>query len=84
MYYVLLRDLAARGAFIERLKMRGIMSVFHYVPLHLSTKGRAVGRAVGDMTQTERASERLARLPLWIGLEAELPRVLDEVIAAVG
>ena len=83
MYYVLLRDLPARSAFIERLKARGIMSVFHYVPLHTSTKGRMAGRAVGDMTQTERSSERLARLPLWIGLEAELPRVLDEVVAAV-
>jgi dTDP-4-amino-4,6-dideoxygalactose transaminase len=84
MYYVLLRDLAARTAFIERLNSREIHSVFHYVPLHTSTKGRVIGRASGAMTHTEALSERLVRLPLWIGLEAQLPRVLDEVITALG
>jgi dTDP-4-amino-4,6-dideoxygalactose transaminase len=73
-----------RTAFIERLNSREIHSVFHYVPLHTSTKGRVIGQASGAMTHTDDLSERLVRLPLWIGLEAQLPRVLDEVITALG
>ena len=60
----------------------GIQSVFHYVPLHSSPFGRSVGRSVGDMSDTDAASERLVRLPLWLGLEEQLPGVIAEVIAA--
>ena len=36
----------------------------------------------GDMSVTDDASERLVRLPLWLGLEDQLPGVIDEVIEA--
>jgi dTDP-4-amino-4,6-dideoxygalactose transaminase len=83
MYYLLLRDLEVRTAFIERLKERGINPVFHYVPLHASPFGRTVGRAAGDLPVTIDAGERLVRLPLWLGLEEHLDQVIGEVIAAV-
>ena len=82
MYYLLLPDLERRTAFIERLKANGIQSVFHYIPLHTSPFGRSVGRAVGDMSNTDAASDRLVRLPMWLGLEPQLPGVIAEVIAA--
>ena len=82
MYYLLLPDLERRTAFIDRLKVEGINPVFHYVPLHTSPLGRSVGRTVGDMSNTIEASERLVRLPLWLGLEEHLPTVITEVIAA--
>ena len=82
MYYLLLPDLARRTAFIDRLKANEIQSVFHYVPLHSSPFGRSAGRSHGDMSQTDDASDRLVRLPLWLGLEDEQPRVIDQVIAA--
>ncbi|HXU85959.1 MAG TPA: dTDP-4-amino-4,6-dideoxygalactose transaminase [Verrucomicrobiae bacterium] len=84
LYYLLLPDLAARTAFIDRLRERGISPVFHYVPLHTSPFGRTAGRAAGELPETVAASERLVRLPLWLGLEEHLDRVIDEVIAAVG
>ena len=34
MYYLLLPSLAVRSALIAHLKARGIVSVFHYLPLH--------------------------------------------------
>ena len=46
----------------------GIYSVFHYVPLHSSPAGQKYGRQSGDLSITESLSERLIRLPLWIGL----------------
>jgi len=79
MFYVLLRDLAERGRFIEHLKQRDVHGVFHYVPLHSSPAGIRLGRAQGPLAHTVELSERIVRLPLWLGLE---PRQ-DEVIAAV-
>ncbi|MFL5643196.1 MAG: dTDP-4-amino-4,6-dideoxygalactose transaminase [Chloroflexota bacterium] len=84
MYYVLLNDLERRTCFIDGLKAAGIQSVFHYIPLHSSPLGRSAGRCVGDMTVTDDSSERLARLPLWLGLEDQLPSVIEQVIAAAG
>jgi dTDP-4-amino-4,6-dideoxygalactose transaminase len=82
MYYVLLPDLAKRGRFIERLNAQEIRPVFHYVPLHSSPFGQHAGRSVGSMAITDGASERLVRLPLWLGLEEHLDRVISEVSSA--
>lgn len=83
MYYLLLPSLAERSGFIERLKKRGIQSVFHYVPLHSSPMGRKVARTVGALPNTLAASERLVRLPLWLGMEEHVALLLREVADAV-
>lgn len=79
MYYLLLPDLEQRTAFIEAMKARDIGTVFHYVPLHSAPAGQRYGRAHGSLAVTQRAAERLVRLPLWVGLENDL----DEVISSV-
>ena len=84
MYYLLLPDLAARTEFIARLDKREVQGVFHYVPLHSSPLGQQVGRTHGDMSNTQSLSERLVRLPLWLGLEPEQVQVIQRVIEAVG
>jgi dTDP-4-amino-4,6-dideoxygalactose transaminase len=68
MYYVLLSPGIDRQAVLDRLKNDGINAVFHYVPLHSSRAGQKYGRASGDLSITDSISERLIRLPLWIGL----------------
>ena len=83
MYYLLLPTLAARTAFIERLKSKNIYTVFHYIPLHSSPLGRDIGRAVGGMKHTESVSDQLVRLPLWLGLEDFFADVVAEVHVAV-
>ena len=80
MYYVLLPDLAKRTQFMKALRARGIDTVFHYVPLHSAPAGRRVGRAAGECEVASEASERLARLPLWVEMTDAM---VDEVIAAV-
>jgi dTDP-4-amino-4,6-dideoxygalactose transaminase len=52
--------------------------VFHYVPLHSSPAGRRFGRAHGDLSLTTSLSQRLVRLPMWLGLnEVQQQRVCD-------
>jgi dTDP-4-amino-4,6-dideoxygalactose transaminase len=84
MYYLLLPSLEKRTAFIDHLKAKGIQCVFHYVPLHSAPMGQKVGRSVGDMSNTASLSDRLVRLPLWLGLEDQLAYVIQEVISAAG
>lgn len=81
MYYLLLPDLDRRTAFIDALKEKGIGAVFHYVPLDSSPMGEKCGRKSGQLTQTRLLSERLVRLPLWLGLEEFQSLVIDEVAA---
>jgi dTDP-4-amino-4,6-dideoxygalactose transaminase len=83
-YYLLLPDAATRTRFIETLRADGVQSVFHYVPLHSSPAGRRFGRASGSMSVTDSVAERLARLPLWIGLEPQQDHVIERVRRALG
>ena len=71
MFYLLLPSLNSRQAFIEHLKSRGILSVFHYLPLHLSDMGQNFGGQVGDCPVTEDISDRLVRLPFYHSLSQE-------------
>ncbi len=82
MYYLLLPSLERRTTMIARLKSQGIQTVFHYVPLHSSPQGQKLGRTVGTMTYTDSMSDRLLRLPMWLGLEESLADVIAEIIAA--
>jgi dTDP-4-amino-4,6-dideoxygalactose transaminase len=77
MFYLLLRALDVRTRFIEALKAAGIGAVFHYIPLHSSPAGRKFCRAASSMTVTDDVSERLVRMPLWVGLEEHQQFVLD-------
>jgi dTDP-4-amino-4,6-dideoxygalactose transaminase len=86
MYYLLLPSLAARSRFIEGLMQREVGAVFHYIPLHSSPAGLRFGRAHGEMTVTDSTSDRLVRLPLWMGLEPQLDQVFaaaDAALAAI-
>lgn len=82
MFYLLLPSLAARQALIAHLKGLGVTSPFHYLPLHLSDKGREYGGKAGDCPVTEDVSDRLLRLPFYNDLtEASLARVVSGVLA---
>jgi dTDP-4-amino-4,6-dideoxygalactose transaminase len=84
MYYVLLAPEIDRQKVLSELKRSDIFSVFHYVPLHSSPAGKRYGRTQGDLQVTNIQSERLVRLPLWVGLTAEqqehVVRVLKDAI----
>ena len=71
MYYLKLRDLQNRTDFIQYLKDKGIVAVFHYIPLHSAPAGLKFGRFHGEDRYTTSESDRLVRLPLYYGLTQE-------------
>ena len=80
MFYMLLPSIELRHNLILHLKERGIMSVFHYVPLHLSKMGMEYGGYPGQCPVTEDVSDRLLRLPFYNDLsETDLTRVVEGI-----
>ena len=81
MYYLLTENLETRTALLAHLKQAGVLAVFHYVPLHSAPAGQKYGRSVGSLPVTTNLSERLVRLPLWVGLDADgaQERVIESV-----
>lgn len=78
MFYMLMPSEQDRDRLIAHLGNDRILSVFHYVPLHLSSMGRHAPAA--DCPVTESVSSRLIRLPFYNGLtEQDQQRVIESV-----
>jgi dTDP-4-amino-4,6-dideoxygalactose transaminase len=80
MYYLLLNSQAERAAFIAGMKQHNILTVFHYVPLHLAPAGLSRCRTSGNLPITEQYADRIVRLPLWPDLEDQQQRVIDQAL----
>lgn len=77
-YYVILPDGVERTSVLDGLSRVGINAVFHYTPLHNSPGGLRFGKTVGSFENTNLASSRLIRLPLWVGIsEGQQERVCN-------
>ena len=83
MYYILLNSLKQRTELIKRFKKQDIHPVFHYIPLHNAPAGKQYARVHGELKHTENLSERLLRLPLWVGLGKQQKDVLNVMGAKV-
>jgi len=83
LYYLMMPDAKARSRLLAALRAREIFAPFHYVPLHSSPAGVRFGRTHGRLPNTEMAGECLLRLPIWIGIEAQLDYVIDEISSVV-
>lgn len=81
MYYLLMPDLQTRQRFISHMKAQGILSVYHYLPLHISAMGTEYGGRQGQCPVTERMSDQLVRLPMYNTLtESEREQVVSAVV----
>ena len=80
MFYMLMTNLDLRQKMIMHLRERGIISVFHYLPLHLSDMGQVFGGKAGDCPVTERVSDQLIRLPFYNALtSSDQEQVMDAI-----
>jgi dTDP-4-amino-4,6-dideoxygalactose transaminase len=85
MYYLVMPSLQQRQGLISFLKSRGILSVFHYLPLHLSPMGQRFGGRSGGCPVAEEKSERLLRLPFYNSLSrADQDQVIKAVLEFPG
>lgn len=73
-FYVITGSIEERTRLIKHLKKKGILAVFHYVPLHSSPAGEQFGRATSQMRVTNYMSDRLLRLPIYYGMSDEQVR----------
>jgi dTDP-4-amino-4,6-dideoxygalactose transaminase len=80
MYYIKTKDIEERTRFINFMKSNGILTVFHYIPLHTAPAGRKFGYFHGEDVHTTKESERLVRLPMFYSLkESEVDYIVDKV-----
>jgi dTDP-4-amino-4,6-dideoxygalactose transaminase len=80
MFYMVMPSYEDRQALIAHLRSRGILAVFHYLPLHLSDMGARFGAERGDCPITESISDRLIRLPFYNKLtQSEQEIVVDAI-----
>lgn len=83
-YYVLLDSGIDRQFVIDSLLKCGIMTLFHYVPLHSSPGGLKYGRFESQLNKTENQAKRLLRLPIWIGLtNSQQEQIVDKLFQFV-
>jgi dTDP-4-amino-4,6-dideoxygalactose transaminase len=81
MYYLLLRNLEQRQSLMNHLRERGMLAVFHYLPLHLSDYGRSIGGSAAECPVAEQVSDCLLRLPFYTGLDVVVQqRVIETVL----
>lgn len=71
MFYIKCNNLEERTKLIAYLKENGILSVFHYIPLHSAKAGEKFGRFHGEDVYTTKESERLLRLPMYYRIGKE-------------
>jgi dTDP-4-amino-4,6-dideoxygalactose transaminase len=81
-YYILLSSLAERSAIINELRAQEITTVFHYVPLHSSPAGLRYGRVSETMAITDDLSDRLLRLPLWVGIDESVASHIADMVVS--
>ena len=80
MYYAKAKDMEERTRLLAFLKENGILSVFHYVPLHTAPAGLKFGEFRGEDIYTTKESERLFRLPLFFTLkESEVDYIVSKI-----
>jgi dTDP-4-amino-4,6-dideoxygalactose transaminase len=80
LFYLVMPSAADRRNLIRHLERENIHAVFHYVPLHSSAMGRALGADPLACPVAEDVSQRLLRLPFFTGMSAdEQTRVIDAV-----
>jgi dTDP-4-amino-4,6-dideoxygalactose transaminase len=80
MFYLMMPSCEIRQGLIDHLKTKGILSVFHYVPLHSAPLGLSLGGYPGQCPVAERVSDTLLRLPFYNDLtEAEQDQVASAI-----
>jgi len=83
-YYILLNTSAGRKKLLNALNKKKVNLVFHYFPLHKSKMAELLNLNRYTLTQTEKISVRIIRLPMFTGLKENNQRkILSEIKKAL-
>lgn len=83
-FYVLLEDGIDRNQVLDEMRKNGVHALFHYVPLHSSPAGKRFGKIHDSLQNTEQISERIIRLPIWIGIsESDQTHVIEALESGI-
>ncbi|GAA5506768.1 dTDP-4-amino-4,6-dideoxygalactose transaminase [Novipirellula caenicola] len=78
LFWMMVPSLDIQTRLTDYLKACGISAAFHYQPLHSSAMGQNYGYQLGDCPVTEKAADRLLRIPFYTGLSLQqAARVVD-------
>lgn len=78
MFYLLMRDIEDRDAFITHMRNHQIVAPFHYIPLHSAPAGQKFSRTHGErLSVTDQTSACLARLPMYYALPEDIDKVVN-------
>lgn len=81
MFYIKLRTNKERNDFIFHMRENGILTPFHYIPLHSSPAGGKYTKFHGEDVYTTDMSSRLVRLPIYFKMsEPEQIKVIEEIV----
>jgi dTDP-4-amino-4,6-dideoxygalactose transaminase len=79
-FYIITGSLKERKELAQFLLDKGILAVFHYVPLHSSPAGKLYGRTYGKLDITDMVSDGLLRPTIYYGMTDENVRMVTDRI----
>jgi len=80
-FYIICSNIEFRDKIIQRLKLKGILAVFHYISLYDSPFYRLkVKNRDQDFSNSDKYTDRLLRLPLFYELDFEIIDQIRETI----
>lgn len=68
MFYLILPNENLRNGIIDHLRTKGILAVFHYLPLHKSNFAKTLSKKEYNCPVSDSVSSRLVRLPFYFSL----------------
>ena len=81
MFYIVCRSLEERTSLIKHLKDNEILSVFHYLSLHLSEYYTTHNSNIPNLPECDRYADCLTRLPMYYELsDSDVTRIIDLII----
>ena len=81
MFYLVCRSLEERTALIKYLKENGVLSVFHYLSLHLSDYYTANNTDIPNLPECDHYADCLVRLPMFYELkDEEVKKVISNIV----
>lgn len=81
MFYLVCRSLEERSALIKHLKENGVLSVFHYLSLHLSEYYTNHNTDIPNLPECDHYADCLVRLPMYYELkDEEVKRIIELII----